>query len=178
MKYRISFLTITMLISVFVCIAQRNSWSLEISEKEQDFIKILLSDPIQQRKELIFDTILHRIARERAIDLAARNYFSHTNPDGIGPNHLLREAGYLLPEHYGKRLDSNNVESLSGGNSTALETYKGWLSSPAGHRKHLLGEIDFWRQQTRFGIGYYYDANSLYKHYWVFISAPAPVKND
>ncbi|MFN3555646.1 MAG: CAP domain-containing protein [Bacteroidales bacterium] len=176
MRYRLPFFTLLMTLTVFISSSQKQGHPNELSQKEQEFITILLSDSRQGRAELVFDPVLHRVARERARDMAMRNYFSHTNPDGIGPNHLLREAGYVLPGFYGRRLNDNNVESIGGGYSTAAEAYNGWLNSP-GHRRHLLGEIDFWRRQTHFGIGYYYNPNSVYQHYWAFITAPKPGTN-
>ncbi|TVQ08633.1 MAG: CAP domain-containing protein [Bacteroidetes bacterium] len=172
MMYRFFVFTLLTLAGGFVGFAQSQEVAYEVCEMEKEFIAIFLSDPNQQRTSPKFDATLHRIAREKAREMAQRRYFNHTSPDGIGPNHLLREAGYGLPNHYGKALDANNVESLLVGASSAPETYEGWMQSPAGHRKHILGEIDFWRKQTRFGIGYYYDLRSPYMHYWVFISAP------
>jgi uncharacterized protein YkwD len=175
MIYRIPLFGLLMYIAVFAAFPQKQNM-YEVSQKEWQFIEIFLSDTLQQRKELIFDTILHRVARERAMDLATRNYFSHTNPDGIGPNHFVRAAGYVLPDHYGKHRNANNVESIAAGNETAATTYEQWLYSKAGHRKHILGELDFWLRQTHFGIGYHYSPDAPYRHYWVFISAPAPEK--
>ncbi len=146
--------------------------TVEFTDKEQAFIVILLSDTKQNRKNITFDPILLQVARERAKDMAKRNYFSHTNPDGYGPNYLLKKAGYKLPEWWKNEKAANYIESISGGRSTAQETYTGWMNSP-GHKKHVLGEIEFYSSQTVVAIGHYYDPNSEYKHYWVFLSAPS-----
>jgi uncharacterized protein YkwD len=52
---------------------------------------------------------------------------------------------------------------------TPQHAFDAWLNSP-GHRKHLLGELDFYKQQTQIGIGYVVvDAKG--NGYWLFWSA-------
>jgi uncharacterized protein YkwD len=120
---------------------------------------------------LTWHTTLARVARARANDMATRGYFSHTDPDGLGPNAHVRAAGYALPDWYGQEPAANNVESIGAGYATAADAFAGWLASPA-HRTHILGLIDFYCQQTNFGIGYAFRADSPLKHYWCYISAP------
>ena len=106
--------------------------------------------------------------------MARRRYFGHTNPDGFGPNYLVRQAGYVLPSYYGAEPDANNIESIAGGYPTAEATWQGWMSS-SGHRDHLLGLTSFWAEQIEYGVGYAYDPTSPYRHYWVVITAkPGP----
>lgn len=133
--------------------------------------ELLQCHPDQERHEMIWNDTLSRVAEARAHDMATRNYFSHTNPDGIGPNFLLRQAGYALPDWYEDDRDGNNVESIGGGYATAADVVAGLIDSPA-HRQHLLGEIDFFRDQTNVGIGFAFNPNSKYKNYWSIISAP------
>ena len=45
------------------------------------------------------------------------------------------------------------------------------MGSP-DHKKHLLGEIGFFAEQTSYGIGFYESAGSPYRYYWVVITAP------
>lgn len=123
----------------------------------------------QQREFLEFDPILAQVARERAMDLAGRHYFSHTNPDGHGANYLVRQAGYVLPDWYPG--DGNNLESIAAGGATAGATWSDWMGSP-DHKKHLLGEEEFFAAQTSYGVGYYDDPNAPYRYYWVVITAP------
>jgi hypothetical protein len=42
----------------------------------------------------------------------------------------------------------------------------------APHKTHLLAQNSFYATETHYGVGYYYDANSTYKYYWVVITAP------
>lgn len=123
----------------------------------------------QQRASLQFDPILAQVARERAMDLAQRRYFSHTNPDGHGVNYLVRKMGYALPDWY--PADGNNLESIAAGRATAGTTWSDWMGSP-DHKTHLLGEEDFFAEQTAYGVGYYEEPNAPYHYYWVVLTAP------
>lgn len=143
----------------------------EMNEEETAVAQMAMNDPEQGRSILNCDPILAQVARERAIDMAERNYFGHTNPDGFGPNYLVSQAGYNLPTWYGSADDSNNIESIAAGYSSPESAWTAWLNS-SGHRAHVLAEASFWEAQTAYGIGYYYDPTSTYHHYWVFITAP------
>jgi hypothetical protein len=139
---------------------------------EQQIAALMASDPGQQRPILRFHPILAQVARERAQDMVDRHYFSHTNPDGNGPNYLVRQAGYVLPDFYGTDRAANNIESIAAGNPTASLTWAQWMRS-SGHRIHLLGTVPFFAEQIEYGIGY--ACGGIYGHYWVVITAkPGP----
>jgi uncharacterized protein YkwD len=153
-------------------VAQNPSCSL--IPEEQQIARYMIQHPDQQRSSLTCHPILARVARERAEDMARRRYFAHTNPDGFGPNYLVRQAGYALPSYYGTEPDANNIESIAGGYPTAEATWQGWMDS-SGHRDHLLGLNSFWAEQVEYGVGYACDPTSPYRHYWVVITAkPGP----
>ena len=142
--------------------------------QRRELFNLLISDPDQKRASPTCNATLARVAQARAEDMAQRGYFAHTNPDGIGPNHLVEAAGYVLPTFYSHDLNGNNIESIAGGTQTASATWRAWKSS-SGHRPHVLGEDPFYAEQVDIGIGYVYIANSTYKHYWVIITAkPGP----
>ena len=142
-----------------------------ISTPQSEQIALLmLGDPDQQRASLSCNPILAGVARSRAEDMARRGYFSHTNPDGFGPNYLVRQAGYVLPTFYGDSPDANNIESISAGGATAADTWQGWMGS-ASHRTHLLGLTPFFAEQIEYGVGYAFDPASPFVHYWVVITA-------
>lgn len=143
----------------------------DLNPQEQEIADLAAQHPDQGRASMSCDPILAQVARERALDMGIRHYFSHTNPDGFGPNYLVRQAGYGLPSWYGTANDANNIESIAAGYTTAAFAWAGWLNS-SGHRAHVLAENAFWADQTNYGIGYAYVPNSPYRHYWVFISAP------
>ena len=140
--------------------------------QEGQIAVIMAGDPGQQRPSFTCHPILARVARERAEDMVARGYFSHTNPDGHGPNYLVTQAGYVLPSYYETHLAANNIESIAAGNPTAGLTWAQWMNS-SGHRRHLLGTVAFFAEQTEYGIGY--ASGGIYGHYWVVITAkPGP----
>lgn len=127
----------------------------------------------QQRPEMIHDPVLNAVARAKAFDLARRNYFSHVDPDGFGPNRVAQLSGYELPGRYGSDKSSNYIESIGGGAESAAQQFASWLGS-SGHRAHLLGANEFYAEQTHFGVGYAEVAGSRLGRYYVFISAPPP----
>jgi uncharacterized protein YkwD len=128
----------------------------------------------QQRPSLTFNPILAQVARARAADMGRRNYFAHINPDGVGPNTLVTQAGYILPAFYGNERSGNSIESIHAGGDTAEKAWDSWMHSPP-HRKHILGLSDFYAGQIEYGIGHAYILSSQYKHYWVIITAkPGP----
>ena len=137
---------------------------------EETFADLMRNHPDQQRAKLVQNARLTQVAEVKAADMAARAYFSHTNPDGIGPNTLVEQAGYALPDWYCQDLACNNVESIAGGNGTPEDAFNSLLAS-AGHRSHLLGEIPFYAEQTDYGIGFVQVPGSPYTYYWVIITA-------
>lgn len=145
--------------------------SYVLSSEEALIADYMVHDAGQMRPAMQLDPILARIARERAADLAARNYFAHVNPDGFGPNALVREAGYVLPAWWGTGAADNYIESIAAGRNTAAATWIDWMNSPS-HRTHILAIDPFYQNQTSYGVGYAYSANSTYHHYWVILTAP------
>lgn len=127
----------------------------------------------QQRPTMVYDPILNMVARARARDVAMRGYSSvpHVDPDGYGPNKAVQLAGYQLPAFYGTALGTNYIESSALGQATASAVMTTWLNS-AGHKMHVLAQDPFYAAQTRYGVGYYYNSATTYKHHWVFLSAP------
>ena len=142
-----------------------------INSQAEEIAQFAISDPAQDRPEMICDPILAQVAYEKALDMGTRNYFGHTNPDGYGANYLVQQAGYDLPDWYDQSPSGNNIESLAAGYTTAQAAWDGWMNSP-GHRTHILGLEPFWASQTYYGIGYAYMPGSDFGHYWVFITAP------
>lgn len=142
--------------------------------QEIQLAQLLVEDPQQQRPSLTCNNILAQVAHARAADMAEREYFDHVNPDGYGPNYLVEQAGYILPDFYGDDPQANYIESIAAGNSTVDATWQQWMNSP-GHREHLLALNNFYKDQIEYGVGYAYDPNSPYRHYWVIITArPGP----
>lgn len=142
-----------------------------LNEQEAAVAELMENDAGQRRNNPVCDPILAQVARARARDMALRGYFSHTNPDGKGPNTLVREAGYPLPNWYSDTRNANNIESIGGGHTSPDAIWTGWLDSQL-HRTHVLGTASFYADQEAYGVGYYFNPDSPSKHYWVFLSAP------
>jgi hypothetical protein len=162
------------LFSILVLCASRGlAWTP--NTQEQQVGQLLSTGSGQQRPGVFFDPILGQVARERAADMAVRNYFAHINPDGVAANYLVSQAGYHFPDWWAPYLSGtyNFIESLGAGYSTASGVWAAWMNSPA-HRTHLLA-LDpghFYAQETHYGVGYVDVPGSAYEHYWVVITAP------
>lgn len=84
------------------------------------------------------NSLLTRAAQGQSDDMAARDFFDHTNPDGDGPGERVTATGYQW---------STYGENIAKGQATAAEVMEGWMNSP-GHRANILN-CDF----REIGIG-------------------------
>ncbi len=71
---------------------------------------------------------LHTAAQHQSDDMAARNFFDHTNPDGAGPQQRIDAAGY----HW-----STWGENIARGQHDPAAVMTAWMNSP-GHRANIL----------------------------------------
>ncbi|MDH6129906.1 sigma-70 family RNA polymerase sigma factor [Kitasatospora sp. GP82] len=71
---------------------------------------------------------LRAAAQGQSDDMAARNFFDHTNPDGAGPQARIEAAGYRW---------STWGENIARGQSDAAAVMDTWMHSP-GHRANIL----------------------------------------
>ncbi|BFV55204.1 hypothetical protein KCMC57_up03080 [Kitasatospora sp. CMC57] len=71
---------------------------------------------------------LQAAAQGHSDDMAARNFFSHTNPDGNGPQPRIEAAGYRW---------STWGENIARGQQDAAAVMDAWMKSP-GHRANIL----------------------------------------
>ncbi len=99
--------------------------------------------------ELAVTPLLLEVSNTRAEELAEN--FSHNRPDGSLCFTALKEAGITY---------SFVAENIAAGRADPVSTVDQWMNSE-GHRENILGE-----NYTHIGIGYYYDADSTYGHYW------------
>lgn len=76
---------------------------------------ILLGDPGQQRPVMVWHPVVAMVAQAHCVDMVQRDFFNHTNPDGVGANDRLRAAGLVLPAYYSDAPGANTVESLARG---------------------------------------------------------------
>lgn len=70
---------------------------------------------------------LNTAAQRHSADMVARNYFSHTTPDGVDPWQRARNAGYNTP----------TGENIAMGQRTAESVVESWMNS-SGHRANIL----------------------------------------
>ncbi|CAN7216111.1 CAP domain-containing protein [Terrabacter sp. LjRoot27] len=92
---------------------------------------------------------LRRAAQGHSDDMAARDYFSHTSPDGVTFAERIRAAGY----------DGGAIaENIAAGQTSAKDVVRSWMASP-GHRTNILncGYRDI-------GVGY--ATGGSYGTYW------------
>ncbi|MFJ9810364.1 sigma-70 family RNA polymerase sigma factor [Streptomyces sp. NPDC101158] len=74
------------------------------------------------------NSLLTRAAQGHSDDMAARDFFDHTNPDGDGPGERVTAAGYRW---------STYGENIAKGQRTPAEVMDSWMNSP-GHRANIL----------------------------------------
>ncbi|MFJ8667511.1 sigma-70 family RNA polymerase sigma factor [Streptomyces sp. NPDC093600] len=77
---------------------------------------------------LTANPLLDEAARRHSEDMAARDFFDHTNPDGDGPGERVTAAGYRWTT-YG--------ENIAKGQRTPAQVMESWMNSP-GHRANIL----------------------------------------
>lgn len=122
---------------------------------------------------LALNSLLNSAAQAKANDMVAKNYWSHTSPDGRQPWDFIVATGYSY---------SMAGENLAYGALTSESTVQAWMNSP-GHRANIL-KPEF----TQVGFGYanspnYQDSGpqtvivAMYaKPYSAPAPAPAPTK--
>ncbi|MFF7974258.1 sigma-70 family RNA polymerase sigma factor [Streptomyces sp. NPDC007905] len=74
------------------------------------------------------DAQLEKAAQGHSDDMAARNFFDHTNPDGADPGRRITAAGYRW---------STYGENIAQGQQTPQAVMDSWMHSP-GHRANIL----------------------------------------
>jgi uncharacterized protein YkwD len=95
---------------------------------------------------------LTRAADGHAVDMANKNYFSHTSQDGTSfSTRVKREYPY----------NTTIAENIAAGNATAAATFEQWKNSP-GHDANMTSP-----NYKVIGIARAYSATSAYRWYWV-----------
>ena len=79
-------------------------------------------------RALTVDSRLAAAARKHSADMVARDYFSHTTPDGVSFSKRIDAEGYKW---------SLVGENIAAGQRNATEVMKAWMKSP-GHRANIL----------------------------------------
>ncbi len=98
---------------------------------------------------LTVDSRLAAAARAHSTDMATRDYFSHTTPEGITFDQRITNAGYLW---------SNAAENIAYGQRGPAAVMAAWMGSD-GHRANILN-----CRLQQIGVGLAYDARG--RPYW------------
>lgn len=98
---------------------------------------------------LTVDSRLVAAARAHSADMAARNYFDHTTPEGVTFAQRITQAGFAW---------SSAAENIAAGYRDPQSVMDGWMRSD-GHRRNILN-----CRLTHIGVGLAYDANN--RPYW------------
>ena len=132
------------------------------SEAARALASLIIEDEAQQRTQIQCHPLLAQAAEDKARIMADYGMVRHNL--GGSPNGRLREIGFPLP-HYYSGLMGNQVEAVAGGYSTPSSVWKAFKQSTA-HRQHLLGELDFYREQQYIGVGFFKDNSAPHVEYW------------
>ena len=100
---------------------------------------------------LKWNALLERTALLHSQDMANRNYFDHTNPEGQQPWDRMTAQGYNW---------SAAGENIAAGQRTLEEVMQGWVGS-AGHCKNLMSS-----GFTEVGMARFDKAGTTYGVYW------------
>jgi hypothetical protein len=102
---------------------------------------------------LTMSTNLNRAASWLAVDMATKNYFSHTDSLGRSPSTRAQNCDY--PGGAGENIAAGTVRD------TAQEAFDAWRAS-SGHNANMLNS-----SYRMIGIARYYGSGSTYGWYWV-----------
>jgi uncharacterized protein YkwD len=104
--------------------------------------------PLQLSREL------STAAKNHSRDMAERNYFSHTSPNGSTYWQRAQAANY---QHWA------SGETIGAGYASGSDVVNGWMGSQA-HRAILLT-----CDNDDIGIGFYSKTDSEWQHYWTAV---------
>lgn len=90
-------------------------------------------------KTLAWNDIIAKAARLHSEDMAARDYFEHTNPEGKSAGDRMMAQGAGSFKTWG--------ENIAAGYDNAIDAHYGWVNS-SGHRANMLKETF-----TTLGVG-------------------------
>ena len=100
-------------------------------------------------KALRSNSLLKSAAQKHSVDMARKDYFSHTGKDGRSPFDRMTDAGYSF---------AAAAENIAAGQRTPADVVEGWMNS-AGHKKNILNCA-----YTEIGVGY--AKGGSYGTYW------------
>jgi uncharacterized protein YkwD len=127
---------------------------MTVDSEEARFLTLINNYRAQNgRAALQMSTNLNRASTWLAVDLATKNYFSHTDSAGRSPSTRAQNCDY--PGGAGENIAAGTVRD------TAQEAFDAWRNS-SGHNANMLNS-----SYRMIGIARYYRAGSPYGWYWV-----------
>lgn len=103
-----------------------------------------------------FNALLNTAARLHSEDMATNNFFSHTGSNGSTFVTRIQATGYT---------GSPQGENIHAGSPGPDGAFNGWRNSTAGHCQAMMSA-----NANEIGLGYGFNANSQWTHYWTFVS--------
>lgn len=155
----------TMARRVYLPIVAMTDYPCHTNSMAAELLRLMIEDPVQQRKSPRCNELVTKIAQARADDMVEREYFGHVDLHGHGANWYLAQVG-CLPSWYPQ--DGNTVESITLNYHTPQATWNALVSSKL-HRPHVLGMHPFFASQVEIGTGY---ATGDWGTVFVVISVP------
>jgi len=124
----ISFLFLFLFSSIYV-----SSVYAETPAVRSDFVLLFTNVERYKAGQLPLTTnqVLSSVAREKMLDLFARQYFAHESPSGDSVSDLAKKAGYKYIV-VGENLAMGNF-------SSSKSVVDAWMNSP-GHKRNILSE--------------------------------------
>ncbi len=151
-RARIHWLGICCLLLAFACPLWAQTPTLDV--EEQTILKLINDYRAQQGlTPLRVSLSLTRAADWMTADMAAKNYFSHTDSLGRDPFARMTAFGYNYPGLRG--------ENAAAGYADAARTFNQWKTSPNHNTAMLNSGFNV------IGISRSYSASSLYRWYWI-----------
>ncbi len=152
--------TVTPVLEPKALLAQAMLLAMNAERARSDAITPAFSQGIAPAKPqpLAWDERVARVADAYARDMATRNFFSHTSPEGKTPQDRLRDAGIDF------KLATENIYMAQ--EQGAVETAMTWFMQDQLHRDAILDP-----RYNRTGIGVYIQDRMVY-FVQMFITAP------
>jgi hypothetical protein len=169
---KLHFIIIFLFFSVFVSANEADKCGN--NKEARALVKLIKSDNEQKRISIRCNRLLTVAAEAKAKKMSELGLVVH-NLEG-GPNSRLRNVGYKLPNYYGYDFNSNQVEAIAGGYSDAEDVWDAFKRSEL-HRTHLLGDIDFYKEQDEIGVAFIKKWESPHVEYWVVYLTKGYEKN-
>lgn len=120
---------------------------------ERYFLKLINDYRAQYgRAPLLLTKTLGAAAEHHSVDMASKNYFSHTLAGGVTWSQNIANHGYTY--------NTYKAENIAAGSAKATQVFSQWKNS-SGHRANMLN-ANF----TAIGTGRAYSSSSAYGWYW------------